>query len=73
LPTDELLGAVDMTCDPTAGPEAEFGALLARLGEVKEQVASMPSEERRVCAEQVVMAFWHAIGGDEEGLSDEEP
>ena len=34
----------------------------------------MPFEDRKVFAEQVTMAFWRAIGGDEdelEGLDDD--
>lgn len=52
-------------------PELEFANLLSRLSEVKEQAASMPNDQRKMCAEQVVKAFWNAIGGDEDEIFDE--
>jgi hypothetical protein len=70
---DQLLGAEDeMDSDILeVKPELEFANLLSRLSEVKEQAASMPSDQRKMCAEQVVKAFWNAIGGDEDEIFDE--
>lgn len=50
--------------------DEEFNGLFQRLHMVKESVQSMPIRERRQCAEQVVAAFWRAIGGDEGELED---
>ncbi|KAG8228815.1 hypothetical protein J437_LFUL008311 [Ladona fulva] len=47
--------------------------LLDNLQEMKERVQSLPSDQRKAAAEKVVMAFWRALGGDEDevaGLSD---
>ncbi|KAF4530762.1 hypothetical protein B566_EDAN007984 [Ephemera danica] len=66
-----LLGSTDGEAaggDPEVGPEAEFGSLLSRLGDLRAQVASMPNEQRLAVAEQVVMDFWKAIGGPEDEL-----
>jgi hypothetical protein len=63
--TDELLG--------DSGGVAGFSSLFEQLHNMKEHVQGLPSDQRKACAEQVVMAFWHAIGGDEdelEGLSE---
>ncbi|KMQ96406.1 alpha- and gamma-adaptin-binding protein p34 [Lasius niger] len=43
---------------------ADFGELFGQFMAMKEQAASLPSNERRVMAEQVVTAFWKAMGGD---------
>ncbi|XP_011499439.1 PREDICTED: alpha- and gamma-adaptin-binding protein p34-like [Ceratosolen solmsi marchali] len=43
---------------------ADFGELFCHLRAMKEHAASMPSNQRRVAAEQLVTAFWKAIGGD---------
>ncbi|XP_069682461.1 alpha- and gamma-adaptin-binding protein p34-like [Periplaneta americana] len=62
---DELLG--------DSGGVAGFSSLFEQLHNMKERVQGLPSEQRKACAEQVVMAFWRAIGGDEdelEGLSE---
>jgi len=60
-----------MSEDLEMAPEMEFANLLSRLNEVKEQAATMPSDQRKMCAEQVVKAFWNAIGGDEDEVFDE--
>ena len=35
---------------------------------MKERVQGLPSDQRKACAEQVGMAFWRAMGGDEDEL-----
>lgn len=50
--------------------QAEFTELFQQLSMMKESVQSMPVRERRQCAEQVVTAFWRAIGGDEDEIAD---
>lgn len=43
---------------------ADFGELFSNLMAMKEHAASLPTNERRMVAEQVVTAFWKAMGGD---------
>lgn len=43
---------------------ADFGDLFGQFMAMKEHAASLPTNERRVVAEQVVTAFWKAMGGD---------
>lgn len=50
--------------------QLEFSDLFQRLHMVKESVQSLSVRERRHCAEQVVAAFWRAIGGDEDEIED---
>ena len=50
--------------------EADFGELFSNLRAMKEHAASMPSNQRRVAAEQLVTAFWKAIGGDPSEIDD---
>lgn len=58
---DELLG--------DSGGVAGFSSLFEQLHSMKQRVQGLPSEQRKACAEQVVMAFWRAIGGDDDELS----
>lgn len=48
--------------------QLEFDELFQRLHMVKESVQSLSVRERRHCAEQVVAAFWRALGGDEDEI-----
>ncbi|RZC39973.1 Adaptin binding domain containing protein [Asbolus verrucosus] len=48
----------------------DFSDLFAQLSMMKESLQSLPMNQRKQCAEQVVTAFWKAIGGDEEEISD---
>ncbi|KAJ8675772.1 hypothetical protein QAD02_011558 [Eretmocerus hayati] len=50
--------------------EADFGELFSQLKAMKEHTASMPSNQRKVAAEQLVTAFWRAIGGDPSEIDD---
>lgn len=43
---------------------ADFGELFSNLRSMKEHADSMPSSQRKLAAEQLVTAFWKAIGGD---------
>lgn len=47
-----------------------FSELFQQLNVMKENIESMPAQQRKQCAEQVVTAFWRAIGGDEEEILD---
>jgi len=66
--------------DPLLDDEEEegdgsFEKLFANFQEMKVRAENLPSEERKKYAEQVTLAFWKAMGGDEEetvGLSDDE-
>lgn len=54
-----------MFTDSIMGDEnADFGELFGQFMDMKEHAASLPTNERRVVAEQVVTAFWKAMGGD---------
>lgn len=48
----------------------EFTDLFQQLHTMKDSMQSMPMHQRRQCAEQMVTAFWKAIGGDEDEISD---
>lgn len=48
--------------------DMDFSSLFGQLQEMKERVSSMSSDQRKACAEQVVLAFWKAIGGDSEEI-----
>uniref|UniRef100_A0A1B6MUC4 Alpha-and gamma-adaptin-binding protein p34 n=1 Tax=Graphocephala atropunctata TaxID=36148 RepID=A0A1B6MUC4_9HEMI len=63
----ELLGC--------GGSETDFFQLFGELQTMKECLSSLPSDQRKACAEQVVLAFWRGIGGeaDELDLIDEQP
>lgn len=48
----------------------EFADLFQQLHTMKDSMQSMPVHQRRQCAEQMVTAFWNAIGGDEDEIAD---
>ncbi|CAH1370579.1 hypothetical protein MTP99_012139 [Tenebrio molitor] len=48
----------------------DFNDLFAQLSMMKESLQSLPTNQRKQCAEQVVTAFWKAIGGDDDEISD---
>lgn len=48
----------------------EFADLFQQLHTMKDSIQSMPMQQRRQCAEQMVTAFWKAIGGDEDEIAD---
>lgn len=48
----------------------DFSDLFSQLQMMKESIQSMPIQERKQCAEQMVTAFWKAIGGDDEEIAD---
>lgn len=43
---------------------ADFGELFSQLMAMKEHAASLPTNQRKIAAEQLVTAFWKAMGGD---------
>lgn len=46
------------------GENADFGELFSQLMAMKQHAASLPTNQRRIAAEQLVTAFWKAMGGD---------
>ncbi|KAL3265867.1 hypothetical protein HHI36_010061 [Cryptolaemus montrouzieri] len=48
----------------------DFTEIFSQLHTMRESLSSLPANQRKQCAEQMVTAFWKAIGGDEEELSD---
>uniref|UniRef100_A0A8D8V9K2 Alpha- and gamma-adaptin-binding protein p34 n=3 Tax=Cacopsylla melanoneura TaxID=428564 RepID=A0A8D8V9K2_9HEMI len=49
-------------------PDMEFGELFQELASMKERMNGMSTDRRKKTAEQIVMAFWRGIGGDDEEL-----
>lgn len=69
---EQLLNNVLNGEDP--GGES-FEALFSKFASMKEKAASLNNEEKKKYAEKVAVAFWRAMGGDEdeiEGLDDSE-
>ncbi|XP_011878128.1 PREDICTED: alpha- and gamma-adaptin-binding protein p34-like isoform X2 [Vollenhovia emeryi] len=60
----ETLRMQDMLDGIMGEENADFGELYGQLIAMKEHAASLPTNERRLVAEQVVTAFWKAMGGD---------
>ncbi|KAH0945839.1 hypothetical protein HN011_011509 [Eciton burchellii] len=50
--------------------DADFGELFDQLMAMKEHAASLPTNARRIVAEQIATAFWKAIGGDHLEIED---
>ncbi|CAG9856547.1 unnamed protein product [Phyllotreta striolata] len=48
----------------------DFTDLFSQLQTMKDSLHGMPVNQRKQCAEQMVTAFWKAIGGEEEELLD---
>lgn len=53
----------------SGGSTDDFFKLFQNLAEMKERVSGMTTDDRKACAEQVVKAFWQAMGGDSDELS----
>lgn len=49
---------------------ADFGELFSQLRAMKEHAAMLPTNQRRIAAEQLVTAFWKAMGGDPSEMED---
>ncbi|KAJ8949676.1 hypothetical protein NQ314_008137 [Rhamnusium bicolor] len=54
----------------TSDAADDFTELFSQLHLMKESLQSMPLSQRTQCAEQMVTAFWKAIGGEEEEILD---
>jgi len=70
---DSLFADSDMEFfNAVAGGEdgsESFEALFEKFAELKQKAADLPPDERKNYAEKVTMAFWRAIGGDEEEIA----
>lgn len=69
---DQLLGH-NGEYDDIIGNENEqdeFEKLFSKLALMKDQVSSMPREERKKHAENMVRAFWTALGGDDDEFAE---
>ncbi|XP_012528710.1 alpha- and gamma-adaptin-binding protein p34 [Monomorium pharaonis] len=60
----ETLRMQDMLDGIMGDENVDFGELYGQLMAMREHAASLPTNERRLVAEQVVTAFWKAMGGD---------
>ncbi|XP_033359429.1 uncharacterized protein LOC117238539 isoform X2 [Bombus vosnesenskii] len=64
LPIENML-------DGIMGEEnVDFGELFSQLRAMKEHAALLPTDQRRIAAEQLVTAFWKAMGGDPSEMED---
>ncbi|XP_016920949.1 alpha- and gamma-adaptin-binding protein p34 isoform X2 [Apis cerana] len=64
LPIENML-------DGIMGEEnTDFGELFSQLKAMKEHAALLPTNQRRIAAEQLVTAFWKAMGGDPSEMED---
>ncbi|XP_018321620.1 alpha- and gamma-adaptin-binding protein p34-like [Agrilus planipennis] len=48
----------------------DFSELFSHLQMMKESIKGMPMNQRKQCAEQMVTAFWKAIGGEDDELEE---
>uniref|UniRef100_A0A0C9PLM3 AAGAB_0 protein n=1 Tax=Fopius arisanus TaxID=64838 RepID=A0A0C9PLM3_9HYME len=68
-PANHLL--MESVLDGIMGEEnADFGELFGQLMAMKEHAASLSSSNRKEAAEQLVTAFWRAMGGDPGEIED---
>ncbi|XP_015119728.1 alpha- and gamma-adaptin-binding protein p34 [Diachasma alloeum] len=68
-PANHLL--MESVLDGIMGEEnADFGELFGQLMAMKEHAASLSTSNRKAAAEQLVTAFWRAMGGDPAEIED---
>jgi len=71
---ESMLGNIELNGDG-AVEEENFEQLFNKMAQLKSHSQSMQIEDRKAFAEEVTMAFWRAIGGDEDeldGLDDDD-
>nr|XP_022921027.1 alpha- and gamma-adaptin-binding protein p34-like [Onthophagus taurus] len=61
---DNLLNGIDSCMSQMD----DFTNLFSKLQSMKESIQSLPHNERKLQAEEMVTAFWRAIGGDEDEI-----
>ncbi|XP_022235742.1 alpha- and gamma-adaptin-binding protein p34-like isoform X2 [Limulus polyphemus] len=74
LVEDEIKVLENLVGNEDPGGES-FEALFSKFHNMKQKAATLSGEDRKKYAEKVAVAFWRALGGDEEevaGLSSEE-
>lgn len=49
--------------------EDDFENLFSNIEQLKRTAASLPLDQRRDYAEKMAVAFWRAMGGDEDEVS----
>ncbi|CAH1389638.1 unnamed protein product [Nezara viridula] len=64
---DNIEPSLEDICDRE---NVEFCELFSQLASMKERASIMPSNERKAYAEQLVLAYWNALGGDEDQILD---
>lgn len=64
---DNIEPSLEDICDKE---NVEFCELFSQLASMKERASNMPSNERKAFAEQLVLAYWNALGGDEDQILD---
>lgn len=67
LTDDNIEPTLDELCEQD---NVDFCTLFSQLTTMKERAANMPHEERKKFAEQLVLTYWNAIGGDEDEILD---
>ncbi|XP_054278105.1 alpha- and gamma-adaptin-binding protein p34-like [Macrosteles quadrilineatus] len=75
LPAELAEGNIEDRLDELLGCESEtdFYQLFGELQTMKERMSALPNDQRKACAEQVVLAFWRAIGGEAEEVEPDLP
>lgn len=69
MPSDQELAELFAALGNDEEPGGEsFEQMFMRLQLMKEKAATLPQEERKVYAEQIAVAFWRAVGGDEDEI-----
>ncbi|XP_060606643.1 alpha- and gamma-adaptin-binding protein p34-like [Ruditapes philippinarum] len=71
---DSLLPSEDMALFEALGSEdpggESFEKLFEKFAHMKEKANNLPLQERKKYAENVAIAFWRAMGGDEDEIGD---
>lgn len=64
---DNIEPSLEEICDQD---KVDFCTLFSQLASMKERAANLPHDERKKFAEQLVLTYWNAIGGDEDEILD---
>ncbi|XP_052701441.1 alpha- and gamma-adaptin-binding protein p34-like [Crassostrea angulata] len=69
LPADDL-AFMQSLCSEEDEEEESFEQLFSKFRLMKEKAESLPQDQKKKYAEKVTIAFWKAIGGDEDEIGD---
>lgn len=69
LPADDL-AFMQSLCSEEEEEEESFEQLFSKFKLMKEKAESLPQDQKKKYAEKVTIAFWKAIGGDEDEIGD---